>query len=108
MPCSGAVCGVRGFSNNPRELYDIPEVRAFCRRLVTLGFISYLDFSTVFHPDLPSLAKSGWGAAEVWLCGASGRRVLLGAINVRTGTPLLLARERQRAGPLGVGDPSPM
>jgi hypothetical protein len=63
------VCGVRNFGDDPRELYEIAEVRAFCRRLVNLGFISYLDFSTVFVPDLPPVAKKGWGAAEVWLCG---------------------------------------
>jgi len=63
------VCGLRDFGDDPRELYDIPEARAFCRRLVSLGFISYLDFSTLFAQDLPEPAKAGWGAAEVWLCG---------------------------------------
>jgi hypothetical protein len=63
------VCSIRGFSDDARELYEIPEVRGFCRRVVNLGFISYLDFSTIFNPEVPDLAKQGWGAAEVWLCG---------------------------------------
>ncbi len=62
------VCTIRGFTGDPRELYDIPEVRAYCNRLVDLGFISYLDFSTLFDPKTPELARHGWGASEVWLC----------------------------------------
>ncbi len=64
------VCTIRGFSDDPRELYDIPEVREYCKRLVDLGFISYLDFSMLVNPETPELAKHGWGACEVWLCSA--------------------------------------
>src|SRR5262245_15035007 len=63
------VCTIRGYADDRRELYEIPEVRDFCRHLVGLGFISYLDLSTIFNPATPQLAKRGWGAAEVWLCG---------------------------------------
>jgi hypothetical protein len=63
------VCLIRGFDDDPRELFDIPEVRAFCRRIVNLGLISYLDFTTIFDPKMPEEAKKAWGAAEVWLCG---------------------------------------
>jgi len=63
------VCTVRGFSEDKRRLFEIPEVRAFCRRVVNLGFISYLDFTTTFDTTVPAIAKNGWGAAEVWLCG---------------------------------------
>ena len=66
------VCLVRGFDDDPRELFDIPEVRAFCRRIVNLGLISYLDFTTFFNPEVPEEAKKAWGAAEVWLCGEGG------------------------------------
>jgi hypothetical protein len=65
---SNVVCLIRGFGDDPRELFEIAEVRAFCRRIVNLGFISYLDFSTFFNPKVPELAKESWGAAEVWLC----------------------------------------
>ena len=63
------ICTIRGFDDDRRELYDIPEVRAFCRRLVNLAFISYLDFVTTIVADAPEVVKKGWGAAEVWLCG---------------------------------------
>jgi hypothetical protein len=39
----------------------------FCAE-VDLGFISYLDFTTLVSQTLPDVAKHGWGAAEVWLC----------------------------------------
>ena len=67
------VCVIRGFDSDERELYEIPEIRAFCRRVVTIGLISYLDMATIYPIDIPRLAKSGWGASEVWLCG-EGRR----------------------------------
>jgi hypothetical protein len=66
---SHVVCTVRGFGDDERRLFEIPEVRAFCRRIVNLGFISYLDFTTTFDSKVPAIAKDGWGAAEVWLCG---------------------------------------
>jgi hypothetical protein len=47
---SNLVCTVRGFSDDKRNLFEIPEVRAFCRRVVNLGFISYLDFTTTVPP----------------------------------------------------------
>jgi hypothetical protein len=66
------ICVIRAFDDDPRELYDIPEVRAFCRRIVNLAFISYLDVATTLVPDAPELVRKGWGAAEAWLC-AEGR-----------------------------------
>src|ERR1700722_18915561 len=48
------VAQIRGFGDDPRELYDIPEVRAFCRRLVNLGFVSYLEVTTLINPKLPA------------------------------------------------------
>lgn len=59
---------IGGFNDDPRELYQIPEVRAFCRRLVNLGFTSYLDFTTTIGGE----TGYGWAMAEVWLC-ANGR-----------------------------------
>jgi hypothetical protein len=61
---TNVVCTIGGFGDDPRELYQIPEARAFCRRLVTIGFISYLDGTTTMF-DNP--LGEGWGAAEVWL-----------------------------------------
>lgn len=67
-PYEFIICAIRGFDDDSRELYEIPEVRAFCRRIVNLGFISYLEFSTSISPNLPETVKKGWGATEVWLC----------------------------------------
>ncbi|HJT77718.1 MAG TPA: hypothetical protein VJ739_11000, partial [Gemmataceae bacterium] len=41
-------CQIAGYDEDPRELVDIPEARAFCQRLVALGYVSFLDaFTTV-------------------------------------------------------------
>lgn len=42
-------------------------MRSVCGRLVSLGFISYLDKGTVSLPDCIPALKGAWGAAEVWL-----------------------------------------
>ena len=77
------VCTIRGFDGDARELFDIPEVRAFCRRAVNLGFTAYLDTSSgsLFGP--PELVSIGWGHAEVWLC-SEGRMRHRMAISVAT------------------------
>lgn len=60
------ICVLRGFDTDPRQLWQIPEVRAFCVRLVDQGFISYLDPATHL-PQCPPWARTGFGALEVWL-----------------------------------------
>jgi len=62
-PHANIVCLISGFDDDPRELYEIIEARAFCRRLVTTGYISWLSFSDTF-PN-PGVA---FGAAEIILC----------------------------------------
>jgi hypothetical protein len=74
------VCAIVGYEDDARELYEIPEARAFCRRLVDMGFIAFLDETTLFSSDMPAMAKQGFGAMEVWLC-AEDR---LQAINLMT------------------------
>lgn len=63
------ICSIDGFGDDPRELWQIVEVRAFCRRLITLGFVSYLDVLAGMHPDpsTPNVIRMGLGAGEVWL-----------------------------------------
>lgn len=61
-------CCISGFGEDPRELGEIPEVIAFCRRLVNQGFISYLDFSTTADVVKENGMSLAWGALEVWLC----------------------------------------
>jgi hypothetical protein len=75
---TNVVCMIRGFDNDSRPLVDIPEVRAFCRRLVDRGFISYLDYSTtITGPKVPEETQGLWGAAEVWFCAEGKREVLV-------------------------------
>jgi hypothetical protein len=62
------VCSIYGFDEDPRELHEIPEVRGFCRRLVSVGFISYLDYASTLLPEERQTAP-GLGAFEVWACG---------------------------------------
>jgi hypothetical protein len=70
------VCCIRGFNDDPRELYENPEVQAFCCRMVSAGFISYLDFTTIFDPNAPQMTRAFWGASEVWLCSEGRLKVL--------------------------------
>lgn len=56
---------IAGFDDDPREVYDIPEIRAFCRRLTCIGFISYLTACALAD----SLTKNALGAYEIWAIG---------------------------------------
>jgi hypothetical protein len=63
---------VHGFDDDPRELWEIPEVGAHLRRLVDFGFIATLLRSTLVRElgapaDL--LDCPAWGAFEVWAHG---------------------------------------
>lgn len=75
------ICCVSGFENDTRELWQIPEVRAFFRRLVTHGFISWLDVFAGMDPDpnTPEVLRMGFGACEVWLISEG---VDIGAANI--------------------------
>jgi hypothetical protein len=69
-----STCVITGFDNDRRELGEIPEVRAFCRRLVGRGFIAWLDLSTSIEAYAPASVAGEWpayhrlelGAFEVW------------------------------------------
>lgn len=65
------ICSFRGYDNDPREAWAIPEIRALCKRLMLLGFISYLDPSVTLPfkhiADAPDYIKTGFGSLEVWL-----------------------------------------
>jgi hypothetical protein len=62
------VCVIGGFDTDERELFQIQEARAFCRRVTNTGLISYLDAGTGLPGCSPETAF-GWGAMEVWMCG---------------------------------------
>ncbi len=64
------VCLIDGFNDDSRPLYAIPEARALCRRLVNLGFISYLNVTTAVDGiGVEPCLKNAWGALEIYLCG---------------------------------------
>lgn len=58
------LCTIDGYSEDDRELWEIPEVRTLCKRLLTSGFASNLDAGNVPGKKF----ARAWGAAEVYLC----------------------------------------
>lgn len=72
--CGKIVAAIAGYDDDPREVWEIPEVRAFCRRLFNIGFASYLDaFGKDWLKDA-STEPSGLGAFEVWMIGEGQMR----------------------------------
>jgi hypothetical protein len=69
---AAVVTGVHGFDDDPRKLWEIPEVRAHLRRLVDFGFIAILLRSATI-PELGAPAHlagcPGFGGFEVWAHG---------------------------------------
>ncbi|HYH63591.1 MAG TPA: hypothetical protein VD866_02730 [Urbifossiella sp.] len=49
---SNIVAMIDGFDDDERELEQIVEVRAFARRLLTIGFAAYLDLIPSANPQL--------------------------------------------------------
>lgn len=60
--------GIHGFDTDPRELWEVAEVRQLCQKLIDFGFISYLDFCGSLDDDFRKDAGPPFGAAEVILC----------------------------------------
>jgi hypothetical protein len=62
-------CTIRGFNDDPRELWEIPEAKKLAQRPVDIGFIAWLEGS-VLMPEIrrgPDVnLQSGMGALEVW------------------------------------------
>jgi hypothetical protein len=65
-PAARVVCTISDCDNDPRELYEIPEVRTFCQRLVDIGFIADLDAFTSVPGGSTLPLPVGLGAFEVW------------------------------------------
>lgn len=57
------VAGIHGYGSDPRELWEIPEVRTFAVKLVELGFIAYLD---PMPTDLTGPSRP-FTAIDIWL-----------------------------------------
>lgn len=60
------LCMIEGYDDDLRELYEVPEVREFCKRLERLGYISYLDLLGGMSP-VATNPKFGWGIGEICL-----------------------------------------
>src|SRR5262249_54436820 len=62
-------CTIRGFNDDPRELWEIPEAKTLAQRMVAIGFIAWLEGS-VLMPELrrgpDANLRLGMGALEVW------------------------------------------
>lgn len=67
---------VAGYDEDSRELWEIPDVIRFMKKLCDIGFISVLEVATSC-PELASAAfktvsgtgqPPGFGALEVWMC----------------------------------------
>jgi hypothetical protein len=57
---------ISGFETDRRELYQIPEVAQFCKRLLDLGFVSIQEVATTFRTIPESYDPYALGAFEVW------------------------------------------
>jgi hypothetical protein len=60
------VCAIMGYDQDPRELCEVPEVRAFCERLVNRGFIACLHPSTLFYKKEQPELGGYLGGLEIW------------------------------------------
>jgi hypothetical protein len=56
---------IRNFDHDPRELWEVPEVQFFCRRLLAMGYISWLDPQCEPLPGEPP--GRPFSALDIWL-----------------------------------------
>ncbi len=74
----GFLLTISGYDQDPRELWEIPEVITFFNRLIDIGFLGLLALNAqTVMPGTP-----GFGAAEVWM-------VATGKITRRAKFPIL-------------------
>ena len=52
-------CLIDGYNSDSREIYEIPEVKRLCVRLVRSGFCSILNYSPAFEKDEPNYGQLG-------------------------------------------------
>lgn len=71
-------CTISGFGSDKRELWQIPEVVAFCKRLTRIGFMAGLDVSYTFPKDIPlSTPIKPMGSLDLWLIAQGMARALI-------------------------------
>jgi hypothetical protein len=59
-------CCIPGYDDAPRELKAIPEAKELCRRMVSLGYPSFLDVTTTVVGGKFFNGGVSLGAWEVW------------------------------------------
>src|SRR3954468_4447518 len=61
-------CVLRGYGDDPRALWQIPEGVEFCKKLVRIGFIAGLDVSFTVPERVPlPVPVAPWGSLDIWL-----------------------------------------
>lgn len=63
------VC-IDGYEEDPRELWQIPEVKIFFQKLISSGFIAFLEVSATAEGLTrldTNLGCPGFGALEIWM-----------------------------------------
>lgn len=68
----GFTLTISGYDNDPRELWEIPEVIKFCKKLIDLGFPALLKMGGGLDEKEPMPGHPGFGVLEIWLI-ATGR-----------------------------------
>ena len=64
----GVLVSIDGYDTDPRDLWNIPEVVAFAKRLVALGVCSVATVSTTLDPEFDAgPGGKPFGGFEVWL-----------------------------------------
>lgn len=65
----GGLLSVDGYNEDPRDLWQIPEVINFAKKLCAMGVCSILELSTYLDPTWESTSNAGrpFGAFELWL-----------------------------------------
>ena len=78
-------CSIRGYETDNRDLWQIPEVVDFCKKLIRIGFIAGLDVSFTFPPNQPPLPVpvAPWGSLDIWLI-AKGHMSKDGTVEMTT------------------------
>jgi hypothetical protein len=63
----GVLVSIDGYDNDPRDLWNIPEVVVFAKRLVANGVCSVAVVSTILDPKFDGPGGRPFGGFEVWL-----------------------------------------
>lgn len=63
----GVLVSIDGYDQDPRDLWNIPEVVTFAKRLVDHGVCSVATVSTTLDPKFEGPGGKPFGGFEIWL-----------------------------------------